>query len=322
MLNVMRRSNLIRAVAKRVVSEKTRKNYADYLQRKVPVKLYFNNNTSLIDYDNKIIHGLIPVVYWDTEPNFGDLIGPYLISKITGKAVLNIKDLPFSGFMAVGSILHMINRDNMVVWGSGLIEKPTNNIIENLNKYRPKILSVRGHNTAMFLSKAGIDVPNKDAYGDPALILPLFYEPKVQDNKKIGICPHFSHKQYFLDNSVSNDKVSIIDVQKDMETVVDAICSSQVCISTSLHGLIVAQAYNIPWVWLEIADNNLRGDEFKFQDFFSTIEILQVTHIKATMEEIKDLDFEAIALSATVPKKLYNEASILDVFKKYIELND
>lgn len=321
MLNVMRRSRLVRSVARKIVSEKTRKSYADYIQRKVPIKLYFNNNTALIDYGNRKIQGLIPVIYWDTEPNFGDLVGPYLISKITGKAVLNIKDLPFSGFMTVGSILHMINRDNMVVWGSGLIEKPTDNIIENLKKYRPKILSVRGHNTAMCLSNAGIDVSNKEAYGDPALILPLFYEPKIQDNKKIRICPHFSHKQYFLENIVSHDKIGIIDVQKDMETVVDAICSSQVCISTSLHGLIVAQAYNIPWVWLEITDNNLRGDEFKFQDFFSTIETSKVSHIKATMKEVKELDFEVIARSATVPNKLYNESSILEVLKTHLELD-
>lgn len=64
----------------------------------------------------------MPVFYWDGTPNFGDLVGPYLISKITGKLVLNVKDLKHSGIMAVGSIVQLLDRKDMVIWGSGLMQ--------------------------------------------------------------------------------------------------------------------------------------------------------------------------------------------------------
>lgn len=140
--------------------------------------------------------------------------------------------------------------------------------MNDFKQYNPEILSIRGMETAKCLLEAGIDVPDNSVYGDPALILPLFYKPSIIGPKKIGICPHYIHKPYFLKNIFIKNSLKIIDVQKDVETVVDSISSSSVCISTSLHGLIVAQAYNIPWVWLEISDNPPFGKDFKFKDFF------------------------------------------------------
>lgn len=311
-LSTLKRSGLARTI----ISEKTRISIKDYLYTDTPIKLYFENNSVLIDLNN--IEGLIPVFYWDTKPNFGDFIGPYLTSKIVGKPVLNIRGLRHSGIMAVGSIIHMIDRNNMVIWGSGLIDRPTEAQIENIKKYSPEILSIRGHETAKCLSEAGINIPDKSVYGDPALILPLIYKPVISGSKKIGICPHYIHKLHFLENIMDKENLKVIDVQRDMETVVDSISSSSVCISTSLHGLIVAQAYGVPWVWLEVIDNNLGGNEFKFKDFFSTINESQASHLKVTMEEVKNLDFEMIAEKATLPDKLYDEKLIFGVFEAYV----
>lgn len=293
-----------------------------YLNRDTSIGLYFKKDIVLITHKDKTIQEFIPVFYWDSVPNFGDVIGPYLISRITGKQVLNIHSLPHSGFMAVGSILQMINREDMVVWGSGLIAEPTDQVIENLRKYKPKILSVRGCETAKQLSKAGIAVPDRSVYGDPGLILPLFYNPLISDSKKIGICPHYIHKLHFLKNVTNQDSLNIIDVQKDMESVVDSISSSTVCISTSLHGLIIAQAYGVPWVWLEVSDNNLTGDDFKFKDFFSILDKSQVSHVRIRMEEVESINFAAIAAKAVLPNKLYSEEFILESLKTYLYETD
>ena len=169
--------------------------------------------------------------------------------------------------------------------------------------------------------EANISVPENIVYGDPALILPLFYEPLLKGPKKIGVCPHFMHKSNFLAEIVQDDFIKIIDVQTDVESVVDAISSSSVCISTSLHGLIIAQAYGIPWVWLEIYDKNLLGNDFKFKDFFSTLNEEQVTHVKVKLEDIKNINYKEIAERATLPEKNYNESLILNALKKYLNKN-
>lgn len=317
-LNILHRNKMSKKIIKTLIPRKTLIKLYKSLIKDKSIRLYFENNTILIDHKSESIQGLMPVFYWDGTPNFGDLVGPYLISKITGKPVLNVKDLKHSGIMAVGSIVQLLDRKDMVIWGSGLMQNLTKEQMKEFKKYNPEILSVRGHKTAKNLLKAGVSVPSQSVYGDPALILPLFYTPSVRSSKKIGICPHFTHKSYFLKNIIEKDNLKIIDVQKDMEAVVDSISSSTVCISTSLHGLIIAQAYGIPWVWLEVFDNNLIGNEFKFQDFFSTLDKSQVSHIRVRLEDVKDIDYEIIAAKATLPDKLYNEELILESLKLYL----
>lgn len=316
--SALQHNKLTSSIIKNLIPKEARIKVHNFLNEDKSIRLYIGNNTALIDPKNKIIQGLVPVFYCDGKPNFGDFVGPYLISKITGKPVLNISNSQYPGIMSVGSIIQMLDRKDIVIWGSGLMYKLTDEYIKVFKKYNPEILSVRGRETAKFLSEAGINVPDQSFYGDPALILPLFYKPSINGPKKIGICPHYIHKAYFLENIADKDYLKIIDVQQDVEFVVDAINSSTVCISTSLHGLIIAQAYGIPWVWLEIYDNNLAGDDFKFKDFFSTLNETQVAHVRAKLEDVKSLDYEVIAKKATLPDKLYNEELILESLKKYL----
>lgn len=311
-------NKLKNSIIKKLIPKEVRIKAYNFLNEDKSIKLCIGNNTALIDPKNKIIQGLVPVFYCDGKPNFGDFVGPYLISKITGKPVLNINNSQYPGIMSVGSIIQMLDRKDIVIWGSGLMYKLTDEYIKVFKKYNPEILSVRGRETATFLSDAGINVPDQSVYGDPALILPLFYKPSINGPKKIGICPHYIHKAHFLKNISDKDQLKIIDVQQDVESVVDSINSSTVCISTSLHGLIIAQAYGIPWVWLEIYDNNLAGDDFKFKDFFSTLDETQVVHVRIKLEDIEYVDYEAMAEKAFLPDKLYNEELILGSLKEYL----
>lgn len=281
------------------------------------IRIYFNNSLTVINKDGSV-EGVLPMFYWDSEPNFGDVIGPYLVSNIANMPIMNTLNTDTPCLMAVGSILNMIDRNGVVVWGSGLIDEPSSKELYKIRNYKPQVLSVRGKKTSDLLEKSGISVVNKDAYGDPALLMPMFYKPKAMDSNKISVCPHFLHKPEFKKAIQVNDNISIIDVQKNMESVVDEIASSSVCISTSLHGLIISQAYGIPWVWLEVIDNNLKGNDFKFLDFFSTIEQKMVSHVQVKRSDIKDLNFEELAKQASLPKKLYNEKLILDALEQHL----
>ncbi|AOY44986.1 hypothetical protein AOT82_2607 [Psychrobacter sp. AntiMn-1] len=316
--NTLKNSTSIKPIIKKITPKKLIEITRNYSNKDTSVSVFFENTQARFDFKSKESQGFMPVYYWDSKLNFGDLVGPYLVSKITAKPILNIKNLKSPGVMAVGSIIQMLDRKDMVIWGSGLMHKPTTEQAKNLRMYNPKVLSVRGSKTAECLLKIGIEISNQDAYGDPALILPLFYKPLISETKEIGICPHYKHKADFSKNNVYKKGLKIIDVQNDMESVVDLIASSKVCISTSLHGLIIAQAYNIPWVWLEIYDDNLYGNDFKFRDFFSTIDQTQVSHVRVKSKDIDNIDYHDIAKKASLPKKRYSEELILECLNNYL----
>src|SRR5690606_15342448 len=118
-------------------------------------------------------------------------------------------------------------------------------------------------------TKLGWNVPK--IYGDPALLLPRFHQPRPNTvaSDRITIVPHYFHKEIF---SSVDPGFHVVDVARDPAVVVDEIATSRACISTSLHGVIVAHAFGVPWVWLRVADHPLRGDAFKFEDFFTVMD--------------------------------------------------
>lgn len=66
---------------------------------------------------------------------------------------------------------------------------------------------------------------------------------------------------------VREQGVRFIDVLDEPAKVIDAIACCEVVISTSLHGIIVAEAYGVPAVWA-IAGDRVLGGEFKFRDYY------------------------------------------------------
>lgn len=246
----------------------------------------------------------INVYWWDGKPNFGDVIGPWLVAKITNKTPINGRAIKRSSppLMAVGSILNMLEQDDTVVWGSGLMNPLSEQATARLRSLNGiSVRAVRGKLTREeLIEKLDWKVP--EVYGDPALLLPRFF-PVQESNiekKKIAIIPHYVHREHFQD--VASESISLIDVHNGMERVVEEIAKSSVCISTSLHGLIIAQAYGVPWVWMRVTDSRLGGDTFKFRDFFSTLNSSVVSSIEVAKGDIGRLNFEEIAQSASLPE--------------------
>ncbi|WP_323008563.1 polysaccharide pyruvyl transferase family protein [Paracoccus sp. (in: a-proteobacteria)] len=65
--------------------------------------------------------------------------------------------------------------------------------------------------------------------------------------------------------------IKVIDLLTDkIEDTIDAFLSCEKIITTSLHGLIIADAYNIPNAWL-IADTGA-GKEYKFWDYLISVD--------------------------------------------------
>ena len=63
-------------------------------------------------------------------------------------------------------------------------------------------------------------------------------------------------------------EIILVDVvSESFQSVVNKICKAKVVFSSSLHGLIFAEAYKKPAVWLKITDKIIGGN-FKFDDYY------------------------------------------------------
>ena len=237
----------------------------------------------------------IRLYYWNEQHNFGDCLAPQLVEELSSipveyeKPVEPLKFIDSIWYLAsiilkgkyhrwerliapyrtiilsVGSILQFSNK-RCKVWGSGYMnyyERPV----------RGKIYALRGKETKRKLIEQGIklgDIP----LGDPALLLPLWLQAKNQPQNELGIIPHWKETDYFIDllKSKGLNKIKLIDLRTDnIQKVVDEINSCKYILSTSLHGIIVAHAYNIPALWIKYG--YIDTDGFKFKDYFSSVGI-------------------------------------------------
>lgn len=202
--------------------------------------------------------------------NFGDELNYYLLHELTKKHIVGYYDIWHVGkhddLMFIGSLVEEFTTPNSIIWGSGAIsgDKPL--------RHKPaKVCAVRGKLTRKYLMDNGVNCP--EIYGDPALLLPLVYKPIVKKKYAIGIIPHISDLNNPLVQSlISNNQTHLINLgnYKDWHDVIDEICECDYIISSSLHGLIISDAYAIPNMWVKFSDK-IEGGNFKYLDYFSGV---------------------------------------------------
>jgi len=205
------------------------------------------------------------VIYasWCLNDNFGDKLTPYIIEKISGKkCIWSPPESDILKYVVTGSILNWEIK-NAICWGAGLANKDDHVNIE-------KVVATRGEISKYFSVLKGIE--NKIAVGDPALLLPRIYHPKVGKRYKLGIFPHYIDTDIISYNLLSKlpDDVILISALDGTEETIDNIRNCDKIISSSLHGLIVADAYGVPSRWVKFSDRIL-GDGTKYMDYHSSI---------------------------------------------------
>lgn len=200
---------------------------------------------------------------WCLSDNFGDKLTPYLIEKISGKkCIWSPPESDILKYVVTGSILNWEIK-NSVAWGVGLASRDDHVKSE-------KVIMVRGEISKYIALVEGIQ--GDIVVGDPALLLPKYYKPKIEKKYKLGIFPHYIDTDvisYNLLNRMPED-VALIYALDDIEKTIDLICSCEKVISSSLHGLIVADAYRVPSKWVKFTDRIL-GDGTKYMDYYSSI---------------------------------------------------
>jgi succinoglycan biosynthesis protein ExoV len=102
---------------------------------------------------------------------------------------------------------------------------------------------VRGPRTASILG-----LPAELGVGDPAVLLPLAGETRV-DGNTIGFMPHFESASFGAWHAAAAAAgIRLIDPRDDPRAVIAAIRGCRVLLSEALHGVIVADALRVPWV--------------------------------------------------------------------------
>lgn len=268
----------------------------------------------------------INLVYWDGL-NLGDYLSPFIINKLSGKPI-KYKSFYFLGkkgqlnllldyitrkitwnnltetlfffeknILGIGSIISLGNKRSLV-WGSGFMN-------QNESFKGGKVLAVRGKQTNEKLIRNGHKGCN--VFGDPALLLPLIVKPSLKKKYDLAIVPHWREYDYFFNKYGKQYKV--IDIRTtDVDFFVKELTSCNYILSSSLHGIILSHAYDIPALWIK--HGYIDTDGFKFYDYFSSVDI-------PFYEGFKDFD---LYLSDNSWMKLFNENGTMSLPRTNINI--
>ncbi|WP_319519532.1 polysaccharide pyruvyl transferase family protein [uncultured Martelella sp.] len=200
----------------------------------------------------------VELFYW-TPPsgihNFGDHLSKIIVTKLLADQGLFLEQETSkkARMLAIGSILHFANDQN-TIWGTGINGK-TNTNSYNFNEL--DVRAVRGPKTREFLMEKGITVP--EIYGDPALLCKaLLPNTQATDKKrKLLFVPNLNDDTY-------PKGVEVLSPLLPWNRCIKEITSSEFVLASSLHAIVIAEAYGIPARYLRISEVE---SLFKYEDY-------------------------------------------------------
>lgn len=221
--------------------------------------------------------------------NFGDCLQPDTL-RYYGLLPVYVPSLAKADIIMAGSILDMVPLDySGYIIGTG--GGARTNHFPNAT-----IKAVRGE-----LSKATLSPQINDLkLGDCGLLCKIVYPAMVKKIYKVGLIPHFVDTE---NDAVKHLKVtygnalSIISPLGSPKKVIQQIKECECIISSSLHGLIVADCFGIPtrrWVdrQTQPLDNTEIKFDIKFLDYYSSLGIEEEPislNGNETLEELQNL---------------------------------
>lgn len=235
--------------------------------------------------------------------NFGDQISPAIVSHLSGRPAIYAQARMRGKLIAVGSVIGAAMPGD-TIWGTGLMKAEHAAFVRQ--KGPSTILAVRGPETRRVLLDYGVACP--EVYGDPGMLLPLVYRPPRQIRHRVGVVPHHSHLAA-LSEILEGTGVHIISPRMPWTNVVSELCACATVLSSSLHGVIIAEAYGIPTVAMKHGDW-LHGSPLKFADYFKSTG-RDATFLDST--HARDVD-EIERLAAAGPRPQFELMPLLRAF--------
>lgn len=203
---------------------------------------------------------IVPTFWWDGHPNFGDDLTPMLLPRLG--LVPQYREPRDAALVGVGSLLEFLPGDWAgAIWGTGLMEDAAHPLPA------ATVLAVRGPLTAERLG-----LREEPLFGDPGILVSRRI-PRPASDGRIAVVPHGHHRSHAglaRLTGQAGDAARTVNVHQRARTAVREIAAARVVVTTSLHGLITADAYGIPAVWTTL-DPPLGGGDFKFRDYEAAV---------------------------------------------------
>lgn len=203
--------------------------------------------------------------------NVGDTLTPEILHHFlpSDLTIQQVREDKSPKLLGVGSIMRAILPGD-TIWGTGVMNRTDKFPAASQCRF----LAVRGKLSRDILIRDGGDVP--EVYGDPAVLLPLMYRPEVEVTHKVGVIPHFVDKRKVRNGLQARklartDSVKVIDIFLPWQEFVKEVLSCEHIISSSLHGLIIAEAYGRTAEWV-VLSHRVIGRGFKFRDYLTGTE--------------------------------------------------
>ncbi len=227
-------------------------------------------------------------MWWSDRPypgNIGDSFNPWLIEKLSGAPVIRRRPEE-GGMLAAGSIAGLATA-GCHVWGSGFISRnvrPASGVTWH---------AVRGPISRNMIIDSGGECP--PIHGDPALLVPRFLPPSQKRGGRIGIVLHYSHREFLRPGDakiISTEGCGEADLRKFISDLLDC----DFIFSSSLHGLIFANAYDIPSRRCIFSRHKtgIGGDDMKFPDYWLGVGLPE--HDALDLDSLHDFDERSLAL--------------------------
>lgn len=207
--------------------------------------------------------------------NYGDELSAVIVAALGQRQVV-YSNAASADLAAIGSILHGVcrrqwrrafymRRQPIVLWGSGSIRP------EPIMRNCPlDVRAVRGPLTLRLLTSCGLK-----PFGDPGLLAPMLLDGAVPIKKSVrwGIIPHVVDLENPLVRRLAaeNKHAKIIDLRDpDLISTTRQIAECDFVISSSLHGLVVADAFSVPNIRARFS-NQIAGGDWKFTDYAQSV---------------------------------------------------
>ncbi len=224
-----------------------------------------------------------------SQRNAGDWYSPLLCERLSGRPVL-YADPKSCDLVAAGSILHRLRKSHWLhrlglsrsldIWGTGSIRpQPLPG--------QHRVHAVRGKLTQGLLQGSA-----QAALGDPGLLAELLLERPQPKQFALGVIPHYvdAANPGIQQWTASSANTCLISIFTPIPELLAMISRCETIVSSSLHGLIFADALGIPNRWLQLGA--LIGGEHKFLDYYS---IYNLTPSALRLDDLQRLPATQIA---------------------------
>jgi hypothetical protein len=175
-----------------------------------------------------------------------------------------------------------LQRLKPVIWGSGTTGMDASGTMA-LTDFVPWHLDVRALRGPATERKLGVRC---NAFGDPDLLASKIWPTPSHKTHQIGIIPHYIDAASPELERVKRrfPHAKIISVENKVDQVVSEIASCELILSSSLHGLIVADSFGIPNHRLALG-GKITGGDFKFIDYAGGVGRPDISPVSLEEEE-------------------------------------